>query len=54
MPGYSPREQTGEEAFSFRDMDFVKNKLGVEVQFGRFASMVYDVCAKMTIFAKWM
>jgi hypothetical protein len=34
----------------FRDMDFVKNKLGVEVQFGKYSFMVYNVCAKMTIF----
>ena len=31
-------------------MDFVKNKIGVEVQFGKYAFMVYNVCAKMTIF----
>lgn len=37
-------------AGAFRDMDFVKNKLGVEVQFGKYAFMVYNVCAKMTIF----
>ena len=36
----------------FRDMDFVKNGLGVEVQFGKYAFMVYNVCAKMTIFHK--
>jgi FKBP-type peptidyl-prolyl cis-trans isomerase 2 len=38
----------------FRDMDFVKpnTKLGVEVQFGKYAFMVYNVCAKMTIFSK--
>ena len=35
---------------AFRDMDFVKNKLGVEVQFGKYSFMVYNVCAKMTIF----
>jgi hypothetical protein len=37
----------------FRDMDFVKpnTKLGVEVQFGKYAFMVYNVCAKMTIFS---
>jgi len=33
-------------------MDFLKNKLGVEVQFGKYAFMVYNVCAKMTIFNK--
>jgi hypothetical protein len=35
---------------AFRDMDFVKNKLGVEVQFGKYSFMVYNVAAKMTIF----
>ncbi len=35
---------------AFREMDFVKDKLGVEVQFGKYAFMVYNVCAKMTIF----
>lgn len=35
---------------AFRKMDFVKEKLGVEVQFGKYAFMVYNVCAKMTIF----
>jgi len=36
----------------FRDMDFLKKdkKIGVEVQFGKYAFMVYNVCAKMTIF----
>ena len=36
-----------------RDMDFLKEgvKLGVEVQFGKYAFMVYNVCAKMTIFS---
>lgn len=36
----------------YRDMDFVKDKVGVEVQFGKYAFMVYNVCAKMTIFKK--
>lgn len=35
-----------------REMDFVKHKVGVEVQFGKYAFMVYNVAAKMTIFAK--
>jgi len=34
----------------FRQMDFVKEKLGVEIQLGKYAFMVYNVCAKMTIF----
>lgn len=37
---------------AFREMDFRKEKLGVEVQFGKYAFMVYNVCAKMTIFRK--
>lgn len=38
----------------YREMDFIKNgkKLGVEVQFGKYSFMVYNVCAKMTIFKK--
>lgn len=35
---------------AFREMDFIKNRVGVEVQFGKYAFMVYNVCAKMTIF----
>lgn len=35
---------------AFREMDFVKQKLGIEVQFGKYSFMVYNVCAKMTIF----
>lgn len=34
----------------YREMDFVKDRLGIEVQFGKYAFMVYNVCAKMTIF----
>lgn len=39
-------------AGAFREMDFVKERLGVEVQFGKYAFMMYNVCAKMTIFSK--
>ncbi|MBI3335220.1 MAG: restriction endonuclease [Candidatus Portnoybacteria bacterium] len=35
----------------FREMDAVKNRLGVEVQFGKYSFMVYNVSAKMSIFA---
>lgn len=45
--GYRPR---GSNSGAFREMDFVKEKLGVEIQFGKYAFMVYNVCAKMTIF----
>jgi hypothetical protein len=45
--GYeAPRLSKG----AFREMDFIKNRLGVEVQFGKYSFMVYNVCAKMTIF----
>lgn len=37
-------------AGAFREMDFVKDKLGIEVQFGKYSFMVYNVSAKMTIF----
>jgi len=46
-PGYTPPPQNSGQ---FREMDFLKNKLGVEIQFGKYAFMVYNVCAKMTIF----
>ncbi len=46
---YEPRKLN---AGAFREMDFVKGNLGVEVQFGKYAFMVYNVCAKMTIFNK--
>src|SRR5438874_2323895 len=35
---------------AYREIDFIKNRLGVEVQFGKYSFMVYNVCAKMTIF----
>jgi len=46
--GYAPKEL---RKGAFREMDFVKQKLGVEVQFGKYAFMVYNVAAKMTIFS---
>ena len=45
-PGYSPKQMRP----AFREMDFLKERLGIEVQFGKYAFMVYNVCAKMTIF----
>jgi hypothetical protein len=45
--GYKPEAMN---KGAFREMDFVKEGLGVEVQFGKYAFMVYNVCAKMTIF----
>ena len=43
--------EIGETHKGTREMDMVKNKVGVEVQFGKYAFMVYNVSAKMTIFA---
>lgn len=43
--------ETGRTHRGFREMDWVKNGVGVEVQFGKYAFMVYNVAAKMTIFA---
>jgi len=44
--GYSPKQMRP----AYREMDFLKERLGIEVQFGKYAFMVYNVCAKMTIF----
>ena len=49
LPGYTAQ---GSSRGAFREMDFIKSRLGVEVQFGKYAFMVYNVCAKMTIFHK--
>lgn len=49
LPGYTPR---GNTRGAYREMDFVKEHLGVEVQFGKYSFMVYNVAAKMTIFHK--
>ncbi len=46
-PDYKPKPLN---KGAFRAIDFVKEKLGVEVQFGKYAFMGYDVCAKMPIF----
>jgi len=35
---------------TYREIDFVKDHLGVEVQFGKYAFMLYDICVKMVIF----
>ncbi len=45
--GYSPKQihQT-----AYREMDFLKEQLGVEIQFGKDSFMVNNVCAQMTIF----
>jgi hypothetical protein len=47
VKGYQPKPL---RKGAFREMDFVKQKLGVEIQFGKYSFMVYNVAAKMTIF----
>ena len=47
VDGYTP---SAPAQGAFREIDYVKNRVGVEVQFGKYAFMVYNVCAKMTIF----
>ena len=44
--------ETGRTHNGSREMDAVKNKVGVEIQFGKYAFMIYNVAAKMTIFGK--
>src|SRR6266699_6380718 len=43
VPGYTAPVRSGREQPPYRDMDFVKNQLGVEVQFGKYSFMVYNV-----------
>jgi len=43
-----PRINFGRGAF--REMDGIKNKVGVEIQFGKYAFMGYDIFSKMVIF----
>jgi hypothetical protein len=47
LSGYKPdrRQKDG-----FRNMDFVKYKVGVEVQFGKYPYMIYSAAPKMIIF----
>jgi hypothetical protein len=47
VKGYQPKPL---RKGAFREMDFIKDKLGIEVQFGKYSFMVYNVAAKMTIF----
>lgn len=48
VEGYTPPNSTGRTPT--REIDFIKNRVGIEVQFGKYAFMVYNVAAKMTIF----
>ena len=43
-----PRHTFGKNRF--REMDGIKNKVGLEIQFGKYAFMGYDIFSKMIIF----
>ena len=45
-----PRHYFGKNRF--REMDGIKNKVGLEIQFGKYAFMGYDIFSKMIIFKK--
>ncbi len=45
-----PRHSFGKNRF--REMDGLKNKVGLEIQFGKYAFMGYDIFSKMVIFNK--
>jgi len=39
------------EGRQYREMDAIKNKVGLEIQFGKYSFMSYDIFSKMPIFA---
>ena len=41
---------TGKVSAEFREMDGIKNKVGLEIQFGKYPFMGYDIFSKMPIF----
>lgn len=41
-----------EDGAEYREMDGIKNKVGLEIQFGKYAFMGYDIFSKMVIFSK--
>ena len=47
-PYVEPRHKFG--GGRFREMDGLKNKVGLEIQFGKYAFMGYDIFSKMIIF----
>lgn len=52
VPGYTPPARKRRESAPFRDMDFMKNGIGMEAHFDVDSFMLTSFCAKMTIFAK--
>lgn len=49
IPDYTPHSAKRSPR-PYREIDFLKDNVGIEVQFGKYSFMVYNVCAKMTIF----
>jgi len=59
--GWTRRTDVGRKGFveprlklshkEFRELDGLKNKVGLEVQFGKYSFMAYDIFTKMPIFA---
>lgn len=46
-----PRIRTHDQSRDgYREMDFLRERLGVEVQIGKYAFLTYDIVAKMVIF----
>lgn len=41
------------EGSQFREMDGIKNRVGLEIQFGKYAFMIYDILSKMPIFKSY-
>lgn len=50
--GFKEPRITLENGREFREMDGIKNKVGLEIQFGKYAFMGYDIFSKMPIFSK--
>ena len=50
--GFIEPRITFEGEKGFREMDGIKNKVGLEIQFGKYAFMAYDIFSKMPIFHK--
>lgn len=47
----TPPLRSEEVYHGYREIDFVKRKIGVEVQFGKYSFAVYDILSKMVIFS---
>lgn len=51
VDGYVP--SSSKRCFKgFRELDYLKSKVGVEVQFGKYSFMVYDILSKMPMLRK--